>query len=77
MAPITAGLREFHPARPPGTAVLFSAMPAKRMNREEFFAKLSPLGEDGVAKVVWNLLWVPKTCAAWADALRDAVGPVT
>ena len=22
-------------------------------------------------------LWVPKTCATWADALRDAVGPVT
>jgi hypothetical protein len=24
-----------------------------------------------------ELLWVPKTCAAWADALRDAGGSVT
>jgi len=23
------------------------------------------------------ILCVPKTCANWADALRDAVGPVT
>jgi hypothetical protein len=29
-----------------------SAMPAKRMNRDEFFAKLAPLGEDGLAKAV-------------------------
>jgi hypothetical protein len=32
-------------------------MPAKRMNRDEFFAKLAPLGEDGLAKVLWNLYW--------------------
>jgi hypothetical protein len=24
-----------------------------------------------------RVLCVPKTCATWADALRDAVGPVT
>ena len=30
-------------------------MPAKRMNREEFFAKLAPLDEDRLRKVVWNL----------------------
>jgi hypothetical protein len=32
-------------------------MPAKRMNREEFFAKLSSLDEDGLRKVLWNLYW--------------------
>ena len=32
-------------------------MPATRMNRDEFFAKLSPLGEDGLRKVLWNLYW--------------------
>jgi hypothetical protein len=32
-------------------------MPAKRMNRDEFFAKLAPLGEDGLARVLWNLYW--------------------
>ena len=25
----------------------------------------------------WLVLCVPKTCATWADALRDAVGSVT
>jgi hypothetical protein len=32
-------------------------MPSKRMNREEFFAKLSPLDEDRLRKVLWNLYW--------------------
>ncbi len=32
-------------------------MPPKRMNREEFFAKLSPFDEDGLRKVLWNLYW--------------------
>jgi hypothetical protein len=32
-------------------------MPTKRMNREEFFAKLSPLDEDGLRKVLWSLYW--------------------
>ncbi len=32
-------------------------MPAKRMNREEFFAKLSPFDEDGLRKVLWSLYW--------------------
>ncbi len=32
-------------------------MPTKRMNREEFYAKLSPLGEDGLSKVLWSLYW--------------------
>ncbi len=36
-----------------------SAMPARRMNRDEFFAKLSPLGEDALAKVVRAVFRVP------------------
>jgi len=32
-------------------------MPPKRMNREEFFTKLSPLDESGLRKVLWNLYW--------------------
>ncbi len=32
-------------------------MPAKRMNREEFFAKLSSLDEDGLRKALWDLYW--------------------
>ncbi len=42
----------------PGQAALaFVGMPPKRMNREEFFAKLSPLDEDGLRKVLWNVYW--------------------
>jgi hypothetical protein len=32
-------------------------MRAKRMNREEFFAKLAPLDEAGLRKALWNLYW--------------------
>jgi hypothetical protein len=32
-------------------------MPANRMSREEFFAKLSPLDEDRLRKALWNLYW--------------------
>src|SRR5579859_92264 len=32
-------------------------MPAQRMNREEFFAKLAPLDEAGLRKVLWTLYW--------------------
>jgi hypothetical protein len=32
-------------------------MPPNRMNREEFFAKVSPLDEDRLRKVLWNLYW--------------------
>lgn len=32
-------------------------MPANRMNREEFFAKLAPLDEAALQKVLWNLYW--------------------
>jgi hypothetical protein len=32
-------------------------MAAKRMSREEFFAKLAPLDEDRLRKALWNLYW--------------------
>ena len=32
-------------------------MPPKRMNREEFFAKLARFDEDGLRKALWNLYW--------------------
>jgi hypothetical protein len=32
-------------------------MPANRMNREEFFAKLAPLDEAALQKALWNLYW--------------------
>ena len=31
-----------------------SVLSAKRMNREDFFAELAPLGEDRLRKVLWN-----------------------
>jgi hypothetical protein len=48
-------------------------MPAKRMNREDFFAKLSPLGEDGVAKVLWNLYW--RGSAALRERIEAELDP--
>lgn len=32
-------------------------MPANRMNREEFSAKLASLDEAGLKKALWNLYW--------------------
>jgi hypothetical protein len=32
-------------------------MAAKRMSREEFFAKLAPLNENRLRKALWNLYW--------------------
>src|SRR5258708_27440887 len=34
-----------------------AAVPPKRMNREEFFAKLAGLDEDRISKALWNLYW--------------------
>lgn len=32
-------------------------MPQQRLNRDEFFARLAPLDEDGLKKALWNLYW--------------------
>src|SRR5262249_12546141 len=34
-----------------------SALPMKRMDREEFFGKLAPLDEERLRKALWNLYW--------------------
>src|SRR5947207_1343857 len=50
-----------------------SAMPARRMNRDEFFAKLSSLGEDALAKVLWNLYW--RGSAALRERIEAELDP--
>jgi hypothetical protein len=49
-------------------------MPAKRMNREEFFAKLSSLDEDGLRKVLWNLYW--RGSAPLRERIEGELDPV-
>lgn len=34
-----------------------ATMPAHRMNRDEFFAKLATMDEDRLRKALWNLYW--------------------
>src|SRR6266852_7478626 len=59
-------------ARP--AALAFSVMPGKRMNREEFFAKLSPLDEDRLRKVLWNLYW--RGSAQMRERIEGEMDPV-
>jgi hypothetical protein len=51
----------------------FLVMPANRMNREEFFAKLAPLGEDALRKALWNLYW--RGSAAVRERIEDELQP--
>jgi hypothetical protein len=48
-------------------------MSAKRMNREDFSAKLAPLGEDRLRKVLWNLYW--RGSAAMRERIEDELDP--
>lgn len=48
-------------------------MPAKRMNREEFFAKLAPLNEDRLRKALWNLYW--RGSAAMRERIESELDP--
>ena len=48
-------------------------MSAKRMNREDFFAKLAPLGEDRLRKVLWNLYW--RGSATMRERIEDELDP--
>jgi hypothetical protein len=48
-------------------------MPAKRMNREEFFAKLGPLDEDRLRKALWNLYW--RGSAAMRERIEAELDP--
>jgi hypothetical protein len=49
-------------------------MSAKRMSREEFFAKLAPLEEDRLRKALWNLYW--RGSAAIRERIEAEIGPV-
>jgi hypothetical protein len=40
---------------PPGVSVL--GMPAHRMNRDQFYAKLAGYDADGLGKILWTLYW--------------------
>jgi hypothetical protein len=44
------------------------------MNREEFFAKLAPLDEDRLRKVLWNLYW--RGPAAMRERIEGELDPV-
>jgi hypothetical protein len=43
------------------------------MNRDEFFAKLSPLGQDGLRKVLWNVYW--RSPAALRERIEAELDP--
>ena len=49
-------------------------MPANRMNREEFLAKLAPLDDDRLRKVLWNLYW--RGPAAMRERIEGELDPV-
>ena len=49
-------------------------MPANRMNREEFFAKLAPLDDGRLRKVLWNLYW--RGPAAIRERVEGELDPV-
>ena len=49
-------------------------MPANRMNRDEFFAKLAPLDEDRLRKVLWNLYW--RGSATVRERIEGELDPV-
>ena len=49
------------------------AMPANRMNHDEFFAKLAPLDADQRGKVLWNLYW--RGTAAMRERIEGELDP--
>lgn len=49
------------------------AVPAKRMNHDEFFAKLAPLDGDQRGKVLWNLYW--RGTAAMRERVEGELDP--
>ena len=48
-------------------------MPANRMNRDEFFAKLAPLDAEQRGKVLWNLYW--RGTAAVRERIEGELDP--
>src|SRR5258707_1954309 len=45
----------------------------KRMNREEFLAKLAPFDEDGLRRALWNLCW--QGSAALRERIEGELDP--
>jgi len=48
-------------------------MPADRMNREEFYAKVSPLDAEQLRKALWTLYW--RGTAQVRERIEDALSP--
>ena len=48
-------------------------MPANRMNREEFYAKVSPLNDEQLRKVLWTVYW--RGTAQVRARIEDALTP--
>jgi hypothetical protein len=48
-------------------------MPANRMNREEFYAKVSPLDAEQLRKVLWTVYW--RGTAQARERIEDALTP--
>jgi hypothetical protein len=48
-------------------------MPTNRMDRKQFFAKLAPLDDERLRKVLWNLYW--RGSAAFQQRIEAAIDP--
>jgi hypothetical protein len=51
------------------------AMPAHRMNRDEFYRKLAPLDEERLKKALWTLYW--RGSAPMRERIEDVGGKLT
>jgi hypothetical protein len=56
-----------------GVGLGFSAMPIRRMNREEFFGQLAKLDEQRLKKALWNLYW--RGSAAMRERIEAEIDP--
>src|SRR5215831_18536349 len=50
-----------------------SALPMKRMDRNEFFGALAPLDEERLRKALWNLYW--RGSAAMRERIEAELDP--
>jgi hypothetical protein len=82
---LLARLRAVVAAKDAENAALRQELDAERELRRRLELRLAELerrlgmdsADSGTLAIPWNRgLWVPRTCATWADALRDAVGSV-
>lgn len=52
---------------------IVSGMAADRMNRDQFFAKLAPMGEEELRKALWTLYW--RGSAQLRERIETTIGP--